>query len=384
MINRSTLDTVKFMAEGQKEMFPSGVIYFYTEGNTIMWKSASKIFDMEIFNVGKKLNENSVTIMAMKEKKILHEKVPASVYGVRLLIQPVPVVDDNGDVIGCFTTVYPRIHHIETAFKDFAPVIAEMFPEGSFMYTTNLDTVTQCFTSKKFKISTLKVGQKLTDAEIATSVIKSKKPVMIQEGEERFGVPVLITNTPLFSEDDKNEVVGTIGVITPENTAVRLREMSNGLGNGLTGISAAIQQLAASANQISINEQDLNSKIKEILGLTDEINNIAIFIKDIADETKMLGLNAAIEAARAGEMGRGFGVVSEQIRKLSDQSKGTVVTINNLTSSIKQKIDEAGKKSEGSLGSSQEQAAATEEITASVEEITSLALDLSNLAKNLA
>ena len=115
--------------------------------------------------------------------------------------------------------------------------------------------------------------------------------------------------------------------------------------------------------------------------LSDDINTILEFIKQIAEETKMLGLNAAIEAARAGEAGRGFGVVAEEIRKLSDESKETVTKIHVLTGEIKTKIGETIKNSNVTLHSSQEQAAATEEITAQVEELNGVAEELDKIAQ---
>jgi methyl-accepting chemotaxis protein len=105
------------------------------------------------------------------------------------------------------------------------------------------------------------------------------------------------------------------------------------------------------------------------------------FIKQIADETKMLGLNAAIEAARAGESGRGFGVVAEEIRKLSDDSRETVVKIRDLTRSIEEKLNETASLSAASMRSGEEQAAATEELNASVEEILALAQELDSISK---
>ncbi|HQA08653.1 MAG TPA: methyl-accepting chemotaxis protein, partial [Syntrophomonadaceae bacterium] len=178
-------------------------------------------------------------------------------------------------------------------------------------------------------------------------------------------------------------VVATFGLFLPKATASTLQEMANNLEYGLSGISAAIEELTSSASEIHTNEQSLNESIKEIIDITEQINDVSAFIKEIADETKMLGLNAAIEAARAGDAGRGFGVVAEEIRKLSDQSKSTVPKINELTNNIKIKVDEASKKSQSSLSSSQEQAAATEEITASIQEISAMSEELVKIAKQL-
>jgi methyl-accepting chemotaxis protein len=113
-----------------------------------------------------------------------------------------------------------------------------------------------------------------------------------------------------------------------------------------------------------------------VFELSERINEVLGFIKQIADETKMLGLNAAIEAARAGDLGRGFGVVAEEIRKLSDESRVTVVKIRELTEQISNKVVETTTKSEQTMRASEEQAAATEEITAMSEEMKQIAQNI--------
>lgn len=383
MIHMSGLEECKFMIETLTELVQGGILFAVIEGDTVTWQKKSRTFALDILQLGDQLEQDSTTIKAIREKKVLVQNIPRSVYGVRLKVSSLPILNSDGEAYGALLIAVPHLHPVAASFYDFAPILTEMFNEGAFLYLTDLQKIAYCQNSNKFQMPMFPVGYELTQEDVAYKVIQSKTPMTAELDEAKYGVPVFTANYPLFDEENGTDLVATLGIIMPKENAAVLRGMSVNLENSLTGISSAIQQLAASATEIHSNEQVLNGIIKDIAGISDEINSVTKFIKVIADQTKMLGLNASIEAARAGEAGKGFAVVADEIRKLSDQSKSTVPIINKLTDTIKQKVEEAGIKSSDSLSASQEQAAATEEITSSIEEITSMSTELSRLALNV-
>lgn len=163
---------------------------------------------------------------------------------------------------------------------------------------------------------------------------------------------------------------------------LRLGSMSGELTESFSQISATMEELSSTSITVTENQQTLNSEIINVQKISEQINTILDSIKSIADETKMLGLNAAIEAARAGEAGRGFGVVATEIRTLSQNSKETAMKIMNLTSEIQASVKKTLDISNSTLVNTEQQSAAIEETNASVEELLGLTMELNKLAND--
>jgi hypothetical protein len=382
VVNSQTVEAFKQLAPMLLNAIPGGAIFTISDQEKVIWKLASDIYDVSAIQVGTILRSGGGPKQAMQLRKQTVEKLPRALYGMRLIMTSVPIIEDN-EVIGVLTIMTPRHHPVARAFGDFAPMIVNMFPAGAFMYGTDLEKITRFQPSQNFNLSGWKVGDAIPNDEIARKVIKAKHMMSEELDDTKYGEPVLVVNYPCFDEDDPSKVTSTVGLITPRRIALNLRNIAQNLSGNLQEISSAVEELAASATEISTSEQQLYNSVQKIDHLSGDISQVLSFIKSIADETKMLGLNAAIEAARAGEAGRGFGVVAEEIRKLSDQSKTTIVKISAIITNIKSEVDETVKKSVSTLRSTEEQAAASQEMSASIEELTAMAEHLTQIADKL-
>lgn len=95
-------------------------------------------------------------------------------------------------------------------------------------------------------------------------------------------------------------------------------------------------KLLQTIEEVVTDTEDMTKHVTQLENASDEILKVVKIVQDIADQTNLLALNSAIEAARAGEHGKGFAVVSQEVRKLAEQTKLSVSNIQQLISSSSQ------------------------------------------------
>ncbi|MFZ3018076.1 MAG: methyl-accepting chemotaxis protein, partial [Gallionella sp.] len=105
-----------------------------------------------------------------------------------------------------------------------------------------------------------------------------------------------------------------------------------------------VRRIEETVRQVAASVEEFVQSTRSIAGMTQQV-------RDIADQTNLLALNAAIEAARAGEQGRGFAVVADEVRKLAEKSSQSAGEIDGVTTALSEKAERAEVAIESGLTS---------------------------------
>lgn len=269
-------------------------------------------------------------------------------------------------------------HEVLAAYMNAIPLIHSMLPEISIGVADTEEWLAY-FPGKKIDLG-IRPGLRIHPSEPLADCIKNNKRIEEEVPEEFFGVSFTGMAAPILQN---GAVIGALAIQMQRQNEKELRSISEQIVDSITQANHRVAAITEGAEGLAEITNQLLERSNQATKEVDNTDEVLSFIKKIADQTNLLGLNAAIEAARAGDKGAGFGVVANEIRKLSHDTISSTEKIYTILNNVQKSVNDITSSIEKVLAVGQEQAASTEEISSFIETIESMSKKLNQYASEL-
>lgn len=200
----------------------------------------------------------------------------------------------------------------------------------------------------------------------------------VNKENSQFGVPYVAISNPIM---DGDILKGAMTVIRSTRQIDSLVEVGEEIMSAVEELYASSEELSAQGEELAATARYMDTETVNVNEKLNSVTEITTTIKKISQQSNILGINASIEAARVGEQGRGFSVVAEEVRKLSDTTKasatGIDADINRVYDSISLLIESVNQLALVSENQSQ----GVLELTKAISHIAGMAEKLVSMGK---
>lgn len=227
----------------------------------------------------------------------------------------------------------------------------------------------------------VKAGDQVKEGSTVYLAMKERRRIVSKVDKALFGQPCIAVAIPLFN--DSGEVIGAASMQETVDRQETLKNIATRLMDDMGVLASTSEEILAQAQDIAAMSRAVAKVTLESMESAGETNQVLDLTKNVAQQTNLLGLNAAIEAARVGDQGRGFGVVAEEIRKLANDSTASIKKIEAVIQKIQHDADYTSKQMEHLDQAVEQVSEAIAHVANAIQETNNMAQQLDALAEEL-
>jgi methyl-accepting chemotaxis protein len=276
-------------------------------------------------------------------------------------------------VLGAGAVVFLLVRRMTSPLRELTAATARVVAEGDFRGTLEAASAVR---------SKDEIGQLAATFSALVSQLRATLLALRHSAEQLEAASTQLAD----SASEQNEAVSQQAVALHETqmAAQQLQEASRAAAKRVEAIQreaerasgfgaageAAVSGSVGGLTHIRSHVEQMGRTISELHQRTRLVGDITRTVKDLADQSNVLALNASIEAARSGDAGRAFAVVAREMRSLADQSAGATTRVQSILGDIGRAIADAVRTSEGGA---REVEGGLEQVRAAGESLRSLA-----------